>query len=214
MRLLTGDPEFDIWKFMNWIVVSYYWLLLSDFGQTNTTYYNFTDAAGIPNASAPLFYSSTNNIFVNGTLFTIYSSYLASLLSLLPTQSRLDFLPVDGNNSLQPTAAPFVASYYCTQKRFQYWINAVIAVLVADYVLIFGGYKLLVTLASWWQRRRSTEGKPSSDQPELVANICEGCIALRKNIPLDSMSSDDVEEDGGSGAESPLMSTLISKTAK
>src|SRR5690242_4200414 len=31
MRLEIGDPEFDIWKFMNWIVVSYYWLFLYDF---------------------------------------------------------------------------------------------------------------------------------------------------------------------------------------
>lgn len=35
MRLQTGDPEFDFWKFMNWVVVSYYWLFLYDFGQTS-----------------------------------------------------------------------------------------------------------------------------------------------------------------------------------
>ena len=159
MRLEIGDPEFDFWQFMNWIVVSYYWLFLYDFGQTSPTYYDFSDYEGIPNFSVPVFYSSTNNIFVNSTLFSIYSSYLTDLLSLMPGL-RPEFLPLDSNNSLRPTATTFLRSYSCAQRQFQPWINAAVSVLVADYVFIAGGYTLVATIASWWQKRRNTEGKP------------------------------------------------------
>lgn len=161
MRSLFGDPEFDVWKLMNWVVVSYFWLFLYDFGQTSPTYYNSTD--GVPNLSAPVFYSSANNIFVNSTLFSIYSSYLSDLVSILPGTPPLQFLPLDSNNSLQPTATVFLTSYSCLLRQLQPWITATISVLVADYVFIAGGYHLLLTVASWWAKRRSTEGKSTSD---------------------------------------------------
>jgi hypothetical protein len=158
LRTEIGDPEFDIWKLLNWIIVSYYWIFLYDFGQTSPTYYNFTSDA--INLAEPVFYSSTNNIFVNSTLFSIYSSYLTDLLSIVPGLARPEFLPLDSKNSLQLTATTFLRSYSCTQRQFQPFINAAVSVLVADYVFIAGGYSLVVTVARWWQKRRTIEGIP------------------------------------------------------
>jgi len=39
VRLLTGNPEFDIWKLFSWLFVSYYWTFLNDLGQTSPTTY-------------------------------------------------------------------------------------------------------------------------------------------------------------------------------
>jgi hypothetical protein len=198
MRSMVGDPEFDFWRFMNWIVVSYFWLFLYDFGQTTPTYYNFGDEGLSQILSAPLFYSSTNNIFVNSTLFSIYSSYLTDILSFVPGFVPPEFLPLDSNNSLQPTATVFLRSYSCIERKLQPLFNAAISVLVADYVFIAGGYRLLVTVATWWQKRRNTEGKSTSDPSKFIANLCEGCMSLKNNIPLDHMSNDNVGDDGDS----------------
>ena len=53
--------SFDFWEVINWLYVSYYWIVLADFGQTAPTIYydNNTLAAQL---------TSTNNIFVNPTL--------------------------------------------------------------------------------------------------------------------------------------------------
>ena len=204
MRLMSGDPKFDFWKFMNWIVVSYFWLFLYDFGQTNLTYYNhFGDESLSQAFSAPVFYSSTNNIFVNSTLFSIYSSYLTDILSLVPGFLPPEFLPVDSNSSLQPTATVFLRSYSCMQRQLQPWTNAVISVLVADYVFITGGYHLVLTVATWWQKRRNAEGKSTTDPSKLIANMCEGCMLLKNNIPLDTLPKDNVRN--GLNSQSPLI---------
>jgi hypothetical protein len=203
MRLLFGDPEIDIWKFMNWVVVSYYWLFLYDFGQTSPTYYDSAD--GDTKLTSPIFYSSANNIFVNSTLFSIYSSFLIDILSAVPGSPPLEFLPLDSNNSLQPTATVFLTSYSCLQRQLQPWLTATISVIVADYVFIAGGYSLVVTIASWWSKRRSTEGNSRSDLANLIANVCEGCLSLKKNIPLDILSTDNVEDNRDS---LPLISKI------
>jgi hypothetical protein len=190
---MSGDPKFDFWKFRI-VVVSYFWLFLYDFGQTNLTCYNLGDDGLSQALSAPVFYSSANNIFVNSTLFSIYSSYLTDILSLVP---------VDSNSSLQPTATVFLRSYSCVERQLQPWTNAVISVLVADYFFITGGYHLVPTVATWWQKRRNAEGKSTTDPSKLIANMCEGCMLLKKNIPLDTLPNDNVRN--GLDSQSPLI---------
>jgi hypothetical protein len=202
MRLAMGDPEFDFWNFANWLVVSYYWLFLSNFGQTSPTYYNFT-SEDLPNLLAPVFYSSTNNIFVNSTLFSIYSSYLTDLFSFVGLPPP-EFLPLDNNNSLQQTAVTFLTSYSCMQRQPQPFIYAAVSVLVADYVFIAGGYSFVIIVATWWKKRRTAEGKSTFDQTELVANLCEGCISLKISLPLDTVPGGQLGDDRDSRA--PLIS--------
>lgn len=170
LRSLTGDPEFNFWQLFNWIIVSYYWLFLQDFGQTAPTYYKLT-LEGIPNTSSPIFYTSTNNIFVNQTLFGIYSSYLNTILSLF-NSSELgfpppEFLPLDSNNSLRPTATSFLRSYSCWQRQSKPWFSAAVSVIVADYAFMALGYSLVVMTASWWQKNRNIEGKCWLDQVDV-----------------------------------------------
>jgi len=158
IRTITGDPQFDIWKLFNWIVVSYYWIFLFDLGQTAPTYYNWTPAA-LPNFTAPVRFTSQNNIFVNDTLFQIYSSYL--LETIAPFLKRYEpslviptFLPLSDNNSLNSTNQVFLRSYACVERRLKGWISATVSVLVADYAFITGFYSLFILCAGWWQRGR------------------------------------------------------------
>lgn len=81
-------------------------------------------------------------------------------------------------------------------------LNATVSVLVADYVFIMGGYRLVIAVASWWKKRSTTDGKSTLDQTELIANLCEGCRVLKKNLQLDTLSGDNV---GDGDSQSPLI---------
>ena len=68
--------ELDPWPFFNWFFVSLYWVFLSNVGQVQpTTYPIYGSLFNTPlvDFAQPTFYPSSNNIFVNGTLFEIYS---------------------------------------------------------------------------------------------------------------------------------------------
>ena len=175
VRTATGDPTFDVWKLFNWVVVSYYWIFLYDFGQVAPTYYNYTPQA-LPNFTSPVYYSSTNNIFVNDTLFSIYSFYLRNtvvpfLQKYEPTLVLPSFLPLDSKNSLKPIDMSFVRSYSCLERRIKGWVSAAVSVLVADYALIVGAYSLVLFGAGWWQKNKNKEGKTSS-HPVNMQQIC------------------------------------------
>lgn len=163
IRSIAQDSTFDIWQLLNWIIVSYYWIFLYDFGQTEPTYYQYT-VLGLPNFTEPVRYSSTNNIFVNNTLFITYSSYLRNVIFpmmrlhepgflLLP-----QFLALDDHNSLQSTGTSFLRSYSCVQRQLKNWVSVIISVLVADYALIIGAYSLVVWCAGKWQKYNNPNG--------------------------------------------------------
>lgn len=154
MASITKNTAFDLWKLINWVFVSYYWIFLADLGQTATTVY--PQALNYDNSVQ---YSSENNIFVNETLFEIYSSYLKeSILPLLrlmrPGLTLPEFLPLDDNNRLQPIDISLLRSYSCLERQLKGWASATISILVADYALIAGPYKLFIFVAGWLQRRR------------------------------------------------------------
>ena len=166
VRAATGDPNFDFWQLMNWAMVSYYWIFLADFGQIQPMYYDYT-SSGLPNFSSPVPYPSTNNIFVNNTLFTIYAEYLAN--TVFPFLHKIDtglvlpnFLALDENNSLKPLPMTFLRSYSCTERQLKGWLSATISVLTTDYAFIVGGYKLVVWIAGKWCRSKHKEGKSQS----------------------------------------------------
>jgi hypothetical protein len=159
VRSITGDSQFNIDQFFqlfNWITISYYWILLYDLGQTAPTYYGYTQS-GV-DFSSPIFYPSTNNIFVNDSLFNIYSSYLTNtiipVLSHYDVNLPTDFLPVGSNNTLQPSSTTFLRSYSCLQKQIKGALSATVSVIVADYAFIAGAYSLVVFCVGWWQSKR------------------------------------------------------------
>lgn len=164
---------FDVWKLLNWVIVSYYWISLFDFGQTAPTYYRSSYVLGdFPNFTEPISYTSMNNIFVNDTLFDIYSSTLREeILPFLelfdPTFSLQEFLPLHlGINTLQPTGMSLLKSYSCVERRLKGWLTVAISVFVADYALIGGAYSVIVFIAGCWQKHGARDGK----SPQIESN--------------------------------------------
>jgi hypothetical protein len=191
-RSVTGDPRFDIYRFFNWLYVSSYWILLYDFGETAPTYYNLT-SSGTADLSSPLFYPSTNNIFVNQSLFSIYSSYLKNtivpfLIQLNDIDPIPEFLPLDVNNTLQPINMSFVRSYSCLQRQIKGGLSAVVSIMVADYVFIMGAYRFFVASTGWWNRK-SKKGTFPYHRIDKLGNFCKGCVELMREIhPLDNVT--------------------------
>ena len=156
-------PTLDIWRFINWIFVSWYWIILSDFGQISPTTHKYWDTGiiyGWPievvNITAPAtFHPITNNIFINETLYRIYSSFLRDLIPLAQASITLpEFIPLNDSNRLQPIKTGFLRTYICRERRWKGLLNAIISVLVADYALIVGSYSLLIWAGSWYQKRQ------------------------------------------------------------
>jgi hypothetical protein len=155
VRLFLHDPTFDVWKSLNWVFVSYHWIILHNVGQIAPTSYKGAASGtgfvgiGTPNFTAPIQYPPSNNIFYNETLFTIYSDYFTDILvpllaKLGRTYTLPPFLPINDQNRLQAVLASFVTSYSCTQRQMKGWLNVVISVLVADYALVIGAYSFVI----------------------------------------------------------------------
>jgi hypothetical protein len=152
MRLISGDPAFDIWKCFNFLFVGYYWWLLADLGEIAPTAYNLTFSDS-PQTNA---YPSTNNIFINETLFQIYSEYIMN--TLIPffnsTPGFLPLIPLNDATRLRPFETTLLRSYSCASREMKNWINLIVSVFAADYALIAGSYGLLVIVLSWSQKRK------------------------------------------------------------
>jgi hypothetical protein len=198
MRSITGDSQVDIDQFfqlLNWVTISYYWNLLYDFGQTAPTYYNYNTTSGA-DFSSPIFYPSTNNIFVNDSLFNIYSSYLTNtIIPVLRPCSDVnlptDFLPVDSSNAPQPSSTTFLRTYSCLQREIKGALSATVSVIVADDAFIQGAYSVLFCVG-WWQSKRPN-GKYRYDRIDDQGNCCEGCIKLmNENLSLVQLDTEGV----------------------
>lgn len=156
MQEFLGDSTFDIWRFFNWIIVTYYWSLLADLGQIAPTAY------GAPNPiSQPVPFASTNNVFVNETLFQDYVAYYNSTLSST-IQRYIGPQPppvlLNDETRLQPIQTTLLRSYTCSNRQIKPPLDLIIAVLVADYALIMGAYKIVLFITGWLQRRKD-DGK-------------------------------------------------------
>ena len=158
LQNILGKNTFDIWKFLNWIIVTGYWGFLADLGQTAPTAYDLT----VPNSPQPVAFPSTNNIFINETLFEIYSGYFNN--TLLPFVEKFfhagRYPPVLLNdaNRLTRTETTLLRSYTCTMRQLRSGLGLVIAVISADYALIVGAYSVVSFIAGWLQKRKD-EGK-------------------------------------------------------
>ena len=153
-------PKFDIWKLFNWVFVSFYWTMLVDLGQIFSITYFLEDfiegnPMNIANLShPPTFHPSTNNIFINETLFEIYHSYIVDVLLPSVNYSIPTFAPLDKNNRLQPIETVFLRSYTCLKRQWKGAISGVISVMAADYALFVGAYQLVMLVAGMVQKRQ------------------------------------------------------------
>ena len=158
LQSLFDDNSFDIWKFFNWLFIGFYWTLLADLGQIAPTGYDTSTFISL-NYPQPVPFPSTNNIFVNGTLYAIYSAYLNNTLGPVlqenfGTLSLPPVPPFDDNTRLTPVNTTILQSYSCSQRRLRDGMSLVILVVVADYALITGAYKFIVLVAGWFQKRK------------------------------------------------------------
>jgi hypothetical protein len=164
LRNITGDPLFDIWQLLNWLVVCNYWIFLYDLGQIAPVYYNISKLSGVPNiAIPPILYEPTNNIFVNGTLFSTYYNYLNDTVVPLIRLYSFAFLllplvtPVNETNGLQASPTAFVRTYSCLAQQLKPAISLVILLIIADYTFLTGAYHLLL----WFLELREIYKNPN-----------------------------------------------------
>jgi hypothetical protein len=170
--------EIEVWKFVNWFCVSIYWTILADLGQISPTTY-----APLPRPvyyrddfSTALRHSSANNIFVNETLFDIYSTFLLeTLLPVLNSTVPLGgFAPLSETNNFAPAPMPFKRSYSCTVRRWKSPLGAFVSIVVAQYAFIRGAFSLFMFTAAWYQKRKAVEGMPSdylADYSKLLPRL-------------------------------------------
>jgi len=110
--------DLDPWQLLNWAFVSFYWISLNSFGQVEPTTYPPINATVIPDFSRPSFLSSSNNIFVNHTLFEIYSPYAIEIIAS-ETGQTFQFMPLDQTNHLEPQEITFIRGYECQQRQLK-----------------------------------------------------------------------------------------------
>jgi len=160
----ASGVELDFWRLINWIYVNAYWTILSNLGQYSPTlYYDTVDSdtrVTIPDFSTAIQYPSTNNIFVNNSLYDVYSTFtLYTVFPLLGVStSPAGVAPLDASNGLAFNETVFRASYFCTVRTLKSPFVAIVSVLVAEYAFIHGAYSLFMLLAARYQKRKISDG--------------------------------------------------------
>ena len=193
--------QFDFWELINWEFVALYWTFLADLGQTVPTVYAINPQSGNLNFSSPTTFPATNNIFINATLYQIYSSYLFNtILPILGIPSEPVYTVTNDTTVTLPDMT-FIKSYSCIERQVKSSIDFIISVIVADYVLIVGFYSLAILIAGSLQKYRHPDGNsPFCAILITLENYCEGCeklvkhgLQLNETIPLQMHHSNEVD---------------------
>lgn len=155
----------DFWKFMNWIVVSWYWILLLELGQTQPTMYPPVTNVPFPELytgdfSRTIFFEPTNNIFMNASLFDIYSTYLSNTILPLVGLPSFRFDPLTEENKLNVATTTIVHSYTCQVRQLKEPVTAFFAVITTIYVFTTGPFHLIIFIATLFKTRRNEQGFP------------------------------------------------------
>jgi len=173
MRNATGDSTFDFWRFVGWIYVTYYWELLADIGLSAPTAYDFTNSN--PPTAVP--FPSTNNIFVNETLFQVYFEYYNSTILPILAVSRFGGPPyppvlLNDETRVEPIQKTLLRSYICSQRDRKEALSLIISVIAGEYALVVGAYKVVLIITGWWQKRRDDAdlkgSMPEAELQELI----------------------------------------------
>jgi len=140
---------------MNWIFVSHYWLTLLDFGQLSPATFTYNTTTGVAESYAPILYPSTYNIFVNETLFNIYSSYLLNTIILLFEYGDVfpsEFSQLSSTNQLTRTNVSLEILYSCTDIQLKSPADLIVSILVADWAFISTFYALVILSGRWLEK--------------------------------------------------------------
>src|SRR5271154_997559 len=131
----SNIPNFDFWELMNWMFVSQYWALLADFGQLSPSTFTYNSSTGAVVSYNPVSYPTTNNIFVNDTLFEIYHAYLLNTVLPLFGAKLPEFSPLSDINQMSDSNVSLNLLYACTDLQLKSSEGLVISVIVADWAL-------------------------------------------------------------------------------
>ena len=156
LQLLNPEVDFDIFMILNWYGISGYWFSLLSFGQFAPVNYIFDP---IVNFSKPILHSTTNNIFLNGTLFDLYTDYLRQTVvplfsSFLPFTALPEIQPLGQDNPLEVPIITFASTYSCSQRQMKSWFSFIISVAAADYALLAALYSGFITIIGWHQQSK------------------------------------------------------------
>ena len=114
----------------------------------------------VPEFSQQFQHSSTNNIFVNETLFAIYSDFMRkTILPMLGIKTSIaEFEPLHDDNRLDIPPTSILRSYSCIERKLKPLFTAIFSVVVADYAFIIGGLSLVTFISAWYQKRSVQRG--------------------------------------------------------
>jgi len=155
----SNKIQVNMWELLNWVFVVQYWSLLYDVGQIQPTVY--PRVGDFPITFTPYEYPSTNNIFINETLFATYAAYFTN--TIIPLLEVTDggaysFQGLDSVNSLKPIGVQFFLAYTCTQIQLKKALSLIISVLVADYTFLNPAFGFIILFGAWYQARRNEDG--------------------------------------------------------
>jgi hypothetical protein len=153
-----GIDSVDFWQLMNFVLVGYYWTLLADLGQISSITYVPLPLQPLPdwyqlNLSQATSSPPINNIFINESLFGIYSSYLNNtILPLLGYPPRAFAAKI----KLQPTEKTFLRSYVCQVRQLKAPLAAIVSIITTLYIFITGPYIAFIKLAAMVEKHELT----------------------------------------------------------
>jgi hypothetical protein len=134
--------------------------------------YNTSDQNSLfTNATSLL---STNNIFVNPTLFQTYGSFLQTTIQPILNYSLPNINSVDERNQLQPTSCTFLRSYSCRKLQPKRLISIIQQILVGDYVLVHASYLLICKLLGYYYKRRDVKGMTLIEKAKMQRITARG----------------------------------------
>jgi len=159
---LVLDRPFDIWRLINWMVVSLYWIFLADLGQTSPITYNV--GGGYRTLS------DTYNIFVNSTLFGDYESFLREIIVPLLRYNLPEFEEIGDNNRLNMMDVTFVRSYSCFERRLKHPLSVLVSVSGIGLSLItalYGAGMFFALIIQEWRVQNSDGSCDCNRQAEI-----------------------------------------------
>ena len=154
---LQQGVKVDFWKLVNFIFVEYHWLMLANLGQISPTIYAPIAFPAAPewyrvNFTQVRSYPPINNIFINETLFEIYTNYLRDPILPLLNYPSPEFAPLGPGNSLQSEETTFIKSYNCQVRKLKAPVVAIFAIVTSVAVFITGPYAIVIWVAASYQK--------------------------------------------------------------
>jgi len=176
--LFAGETGSDLtkpWQQLAWWFVTTYWMTLYDLGQVVPDHFddNFTETYVA--VSQP----STNNIFLNATLFKTYFNIWNTAWA-----ADIPGINLNATNQFHANPTTFLQTYACVQRVPKPIVSIIINVLVADVSLTLAFYGFIVFVLEW-VRKRHKDGDKAGEFPLIIkthesvkSNSCVGHLAL------------------------------------